>query len=160
MKRVLTIAMIAGLAMSGQEAAAATATASLAVNMTINAQCLVTGGTLAFPSSGGIISANVDASTTISVQCTSTTPYTVALGAGAGSGATVAARKMTSSANTLTYSLYQDSARATVWGTTGAALYSGTGTGSSQAITVYGRVTPQNVPAGSYADTVSIDVTY
>lgn len=160
MKRVLTIAMIAGLATSGQEAAAATATASLDVTMTITAQCLVTGGTMTFPDTGGIISANVDTSANLTVQCTATTPYTIALDAGGGSGATTATRKMISGGNSLNYTLYQDSARTTVWGTTGSALLSGTGTGAAQTIPVYGRVPTQVVQAGSYADTVQITVSY
>ena len=85
----------------------------------------------------GLQSANVDATGAISVQCTSGTPFNIGLNAGAGSGATVAARKMTSGARTVTCSLYTDSGRASVWGNTvGTDTAAGTGTGLAGAITV------------------------
>ena len=71
-------------------------------------------------------------------------------------------RKMTSGANTINYSLYQNSSRTTVWGNTvGTNTVSGTGSGLGQALTVYGRVPPQTTPApGTYTDTIVATVTY
>ena len=96
------------------------------------------------------------------MSCTNTTPYTVALNAGTGTGATVAVRKMTSSAQTLNYSLYQDNARGTVWGqTTGTDTVAGTGNGSAQALTVYGRIPAGQLPTpGSYSDTITATISY
>jgi spore coat protein U-like protein len=112
--------------------------------------------------SQGVLVANVDNTSTLQVQCTNTTPYNIGLDAGTGSGATVAARKMSSGANTITYSLYRDSGRATVWGNTvGTNTVSGIGNGASQAYTVYGRVPPQTTPAAAtYTDTITVTVTY
>jgi spore coat protein U-like protein len=163
MKRVLTIPMIAGLAFCASgRANAATVNATLSVQMTIAAQCVVTGGTLTFPAGGGIITDNVDTSANITVQCTNTTPYSIALDAGmqAASGATTAMRRMISGSNLLNYTLYQDAARQTVWGDSGAGLLNGTGNGAAQTLTIYGRVPAQVVPAGNYADSVKITVTY
>jgi spore coat protein U-like protein len=69
---------------------------------------------------------------------------------------------MTSGASTITYSLYTTSGRTTVWGNTvGTDTQSGTGTGSNQALTVFGRVPPQTTPAPStYTDTIVATVTY
>ena len=79
-------------------------------------------------------------------------------------GATVAARKMTSGANTLNYALYKDSARTTLWGdgTLSTASITGTGTGAAQANTIYARVpgSQTTVPTGAYADTVAITITF
>ena len=94
--------------------------------------------------------------------CTNTTPYNIGLSAGAGTGATVTTRKMTSGAKTINYSLYRDTPGGAVWGTTiGANTLSATGTGSAQNITIHGRVPPQAVPgAGTFTDTVVVTVTY
>ena len=43
----------------------------------------------------GVLTANIDNTFTLKVQCTNTTPYHIGLDAGTGTGATVAARKMT-----------------------------------------------------------------
>ena len=146
-----------------QLARAATATGQFNVTITIQSDCVVQSATdLAFGSQG-VLSANVDAQSTISVQCTNTTPYTVGINAGNGAGATVAARRMTGpAAATVTYSVYRDAARSLVWGTTiGTDTLAGTGDGTPQPITVYGRVPSQTTPAaGGYTDTLTVTVTY
>lgn len=142
---------------------AATATGQFNVTITIQSNCVVQSATdLAF-GNAGVITANLDAQSTISVQCTNTTPYTVGINAGNGAGATLAARKMTGpAAATVTYSVYRDAARTLVWGTTvGTDTVAGTGNGNAQPITVYGRVPPQAAPAaGGYTDTLTVTVTY
>ena len=109
-----------------------------------------------------MLTANVDGTNTVTPQCTNGTPYNVGLDAGTGTGATVAARKMSNGAVTITYSLYSNSGRTTVWGNTiGTNTVSGTGTGNNQALTVYGRVPPQTTPApNTYTDTIVVTVTY
>lgn len=155
--------LIAGAIFVPEHARAATATGQFNVTITIQSNCVVQSATdLAFGSQG-VLSANVDAQSTISVQCTNTTPYTVGISAGNGAGATVAARKMTgTAAATVTYSVYRDAARSLVWGTTiGTDTLAGTGNGNPQPITVYGRVPPQATPAaGGYSDTLTVTVTY
>ena len=103
-----------------------------------------------------------DATGTISVQATNSTPYTVGLNAGGGNGATTASRKMTNAGSSVTYSLYSDSARAMIWGNTiRTDTVATTGTGTNQALTVYGRVPSQSSqPPGTYTDTVIVTVTY
>lgn len=152
----------ASILMSG-DAIAATATGNLNVRITIQAECkVVTAADLDF-GTRGVIDANIDQSTTITIQCTSGTPYTVGLNAGGGAGATVAVRKMTGPASaTINYSIYRDAARTQVWGNTaGTDTVAGTGNGAQQNLTAYGRVPPQNTPApGVYSDVVAITVTY
>jgi spore coat protein U-like protein len=70
---------------------------------------------------------------------------------------------MTDGADFLTYELYQDSNRTTVWGNSGAGLLSPAAAPSKAArnFTVYGRVTAnQDVAAGSYSDTVLATVNF
>jgi spore coat protein U-like protein len=142
---------------------AATTTTSFTVQITIVATCVINSATtLNFSSTQGVLSANVDQTSTIQVTCTSSTPYSIGLSKGADSGATVAARKLSDGTNTITYSLYTDASRSTVWGNTvGVDVVSATGNGSAQSYTVYGRVPPQATPPpGTYNDTVTVTVNY
>jgi spore coat protein U-like protein len=128
---------------------------------TVMPSCSVTATNLNF-GSVGLLSANVDGANTVTPQCTNGTPYNVGLDAGTGAGATVSARKLTSGGNTITYSLYKNSARTLVWGTTiGTDTVPGIGSGSGQALTVYGRVPAQTTPQpATYGDTIVTTVTY
>jgi spore coat protein U-like protein len=141
---------------------AATATTTMTVQMTITATCTINSASTLNFGTQGVLSTNVDQTSTIQVTCTNTTPYNVGLDAGTGTGATVAARKMTSGANTVNYTLYSNSGRTTVWGNTvGTDTVAATGNGSAQSYTVYGRVPTQAAPApGTYTDTITVTVTY
>lgn len=142
---------------------AATATDTMAVSATVQSACIVAASALSFGSYNPTAGTNADATTTLSVTCTSGTSYTVGLSAGNGSGATVSSRKLTNGGNTLNYALYQDSARTTNWGNTpGTDTPASAVAGSSATtLTVYGRIASgQNVPAGSYTDSVTVTVNY
>lgn len=138
-----------------------TTSGNMTVTANVTAACSVSANALNFGTVGVLTSA-VNATTTVSVQCTSGTAYTIGLSAGSGTGATVAARKMTLSGSTVTYSLYRDSGRTLVWGTTvGTDTVAGTGTGSAVSHTVYGRAPAQSTPApGAYSDTIVVTLTY
>ena len=127
----------------------------------INSNCLISTTALDFGPMG-LLKTNVDGAGALTVQCTNTTAYVVSLGLGTGTGVTLpTARKMTKGAETVTYGLYSDTARAVVWGTGAGQTVSGTGTGIAQTINVYGRVPPQNTPSpGVYTDVVVVTVTY
>ncbi|MFK0387026.1 spore coat U domain-containing protein [Agrobacterium sp. NPDC090273] len=138
-------------------------TSDFTVQITIQAACQINSAGLLNFGNSGFIAGNVDATSQIVVQCTSTTPYTLGLSAGAGSGATVANRLMTgTSGATVSYSLFQDTGHSQVWGdTVGLDRQTGTGTGAAQTFTVYGRVTAQTTPVpGVYTDTVRATLTY
>jgi spore coat protein U-like protein len=142
---------------------AASTTTTFAVSATIVATCTInSASTLNFGNSIGVLAANVDQQSTIQVTCTNTTPYTIALDAGTGSGATVAVRKLTSGGATINYSLYTSNTYGTAWGVTGGTdTVAGTGNGSAQSYTVYGRIPPQTTPApGTYTDTITVTVGY
>lgn len=150
------------LAALPQATSAATSTGSFNVSMTIQSSCLLASSSSVAFGTQGVLSANTDATGTLDVQCTNSTPYTVALDAGAGAGATTTTRKMTAGTSTIDYALYRDSARTLTWGNTqGTDTVAGTGTGATQTLTVYGRVPSQSTPAGgSYSDTVNVTITY
>lgn len=158
------LALTGSAALVPAAAIAATVTTTFGVQITITNACTIVSATnMNFGSVGVIGASGVDATSTITVQCTTSAPYTIGLNAGTGAGATVATRLMTSGAsNTVSYSLYQDVAHSLVWGTTvGTNTVAGTGNGASQAYTVYGHVPSQTTPpAAVYNDTITVTVTY
>ena len=134
------------------------------VSVTIAPSCSVSATNLAF-GSRGVLSANIDSTATVNVQCTGNTGYNVGLAAGGGTGATTSNRSMTGPAGSVRYGLYQDASRSINWGNnvaaTGGDTVGGTGSGLVQPLTVYGRVPPQATPRqGSYGDTVQVTVYY
>lgn len=141
---------------------AATANTTMPVTMTITAGCTVAATSVAFGSQS-VLAAATSATGTLSVTCTNTTPYNVGLDAGSGAGATVAVRKMTGPASAVVnYGLFQNAALTTNFGNTvGTDTVAGTGIGTAQTITVYGRVPAQSSPApGSYADVINVTITF
>src|SRR5882757_4968438 len=97
---------------------AATTTSTFTVQVTIAASCTINSASTLNFGSQGVLTANVDQTSTLQVQCTNTTPYNIGLDAGTGTGATVAVRKLTNGAATVNYTLYSNSTRTTVWGNT------------------------------------------
>jgi spore coat protein U-like protein len=137
-------------------------TASFSASVAVTTNCSLIATNLNFGTSG-TLSSNTDATSVISINCSNGAPYTVSLSAGNGGGATVTTRKMTSpDSNTIKYSIYRDSLRTLNWGNTiGTDTVSGTGTGSSQSVNVYGRVPAQTTPApATYVDTIVVTATY
>lgn len=162
----LAIALVAGATV----AHAATSTANLAVSATVTANCSISAtSALNFGAYDPVVAnaaSDLDGTGTISVTCTSGAPATITLGQGANAdtGSTAAAplRRMTDgSTNFISYSLYSDSSRTVIWGDDATVDVATTGTGAAEAHTVYGRIaSAQNVPAGSYSDTVVATVTF
>jgi spore coat protein U-like protein len=153
------------LASPAQPANAATTTSNMSVDATVTSNCAVSASPIAFGNVDVTSGSNADATGGISVTCTSGTAWAASADAGLGSGATLSVRKMAAGAELLNYALYTDSGRTTLWGDgTGGttATVSDTGTGAAQAKTIYGRVPSGQsaVPAGSYADTVTVTLTY
>lgn len=136
-----------------------TATAQFSVTATIVKDCTVSATNLAFGNYTGAV--NISTST-VSVKCTSGTTYTVGLSAGMATGATVTTRQMQNGSALLKYGLFSNSGHTTNWGNSSATNWvSGTGNGASQPITVFGQIpATQYVKPGSYADTITVSVTY
>ncbi len=165
----LCVAFLVGLAPSS-ESQAGTATANMTVQVTITAACTINAATLDFGSNAGtsLVASNIDAATTVSVTCTNGSPYSIGMDNGA--NATGAQRRMKTGTNFLNYNLYVDSARTNAWTTaassttctTANSCALGTGNGSAQTVSIYGRVPSIGTapPAGSYTDTVTMTITY
>lgn len=132
------------------------------VTATVGDACSVAASDLGFGTYDPLSATDTDATTTMDVTCTTSTAYEVGLDAGTGTGATTTTRILESGANQLNYILSQNSGHTTNWGNNaGVDTVAGTGTGSAQTITVYGRIAAlQNVPAGSYSDVITVTVTF
>jgi spore coat protein U-like protein len=143
-------------------AAAATSTTTFQVSANVASSCSASATNLAFGNYDPLAVLPTAGTSTVTVQCTLLTNYTIGLSAGTGAGATVTTRKMTKGADTLNYSLYQDAAHLLVWGNTlGTDTISGVGTGLAIPHTVYGRIpTAQNVNTGAYLDTITVTINY
>ena len=159
--RALVFAIATASALSAVANAGSTTT-TFTSQITIAAACAINSASTLNFGTQGVLAANVDQTSTIQIVCTNTTPFTIGLDAGTGSGATVATRKLTSGGNTVNYALYSDAAHTTIWGNTVSTdTVAGTGAGSAQNFTVYGRVPPQAAPApGNYSDTITVTVMY
>lgn len=157
-------AILAAVMLPSGAAQAATVSSTMSVTATVTANCVISTSALAFGNVNTISGTNVDGTGGLTITCTNGTPWSASAGVGAGSGASYTNRRMTSGANLLNYNIYTTVARTTVWGngTGGTAAIAGTGSGAAQAVTVYGRVASgqTGVPAGAYADTVAVTVTY
>jgi spore coat protein U-like protein len=121
------------------------------------ATCSISASNLSFSDITTGTTTNNDASSTLTVNCSSGTPYTVALDNGTNYSV---GRRMASGASYINYVLYSDSTRSTQWNSTN--TKTGTGSGSDQNLTVYGRIpSSQSVTnTGSYGDTVIATVSY
>ena len=139
---------------------------SMTVNATVAAACNVSSAAVQFGTNLPVpATSNIDVQATVAITCANGTPYTIAANAGNGAGATVASRRMRliGGSALLTYSLYTDAARTTIWGdgTAGTVLLTGTANGATQQIPVYGRIPSGQSPAsGTYFDTVTLLVTF
>jgi spore coat protein U-like protein len=142
---------------------AATDTTTFNVTATVIAACNVTATDLGFGNYDAASGTANDATSTVTVICSNGTTFDVALDAGTTAGAAVNARLLTDGTDTLSYALYSDAGRTTLWGdnTSGTSDVSGTGDGTNQNLTVYGRIpVSQYVTAGAYSDTITVTVTY
>lgn len=169
MKRtVLAVAMIMLLAAAGAYAANP-ATASFDVTANVAKNCTIAANAISFGSYDPV-SANatspLDATGTLTLNCTKGVIYSIALDSGANGGkVTGVTRAMlgASSGDYLGYELYQDSNHSSVWGSTAGNYPTGTSTSrASVNFTVYGRI-PAGQDVGvdaSYKDTINVTLNY
>jgi spore coat protein U-like protein len=163
--RLLAGSLLAAAAVAAQPAFAATATSTMDVSATVTSNCVVSTTALDFGNVDVTSGSDVDGTGGISITCTSGADWTATADAGGSTGATLAVRKLTDGTNFLNYALYTDSARTNLWGdgtTLSTQAITGTGTGTQQDSTIYGRVPSgqTSLPAGAYTDTVNVTVTY
>lgn len=164
-KSALFAALVFGL---NGAAFAGTANSNLAVSATVTASCTIDASAgLAFGAYdpvGANSAADLDKPGTISTTCTNGSTATVTLGQGAhadpdSTDALPVRRMLAGTTDFLSYALYTDEDRTTVWDNVDGNQVAGTGIPVST--TVYGRIPAgQNVPAATYNDTVVATITF
>jgi spore coat protein U-like protein len=163
--RLTTILLALSASAAANLAHAATSTASLAVSATVTNNCTISTTPLAFGAYDPVVAnatTALDGVGTVTTACTKGATTTVALNLGANASGTT--RRLSDGAgNFLPYEIYLDSGRSTVWGTSGANLLTPAAAPSKagRSFTAYGRVSAnQDVPSGSYTDTVTATVNF
>jgi spore coat protein U-like protein len=150
------------LALAGG-AQAAVDTVTFQVTANVIAFCDIDATDMAFGDFDG--TADVLATSVISVECTNGHAYQVELDAGSTAGSTIANRTMTNGTSTLNYTLYRDAARTLNWGDTAGDDVDGIGAGVTTAVnhTVYGELpalSNENVTTGAYSSTITVTVNF
>jgi spore coat protein U-like protein len=166
MNRSARVALVFGGLVLGMAAPAMaqTATANLSVTATVAKNCSITTTAVAFGSYDPIVAnaaTPLDGTGTVVVTCTKGAGTRIDLGLGSNASGTT--RRMTGGTDFLTYELYQNTTRTTVWGS-GAAAGQTIAVAPSKAartFTVYGRIPAgQDVAAASYNDTVVATINF
>ena len=166
MRRIATlVALLAAACLAGAGPAQAACTGLGSCS------CSVSAPDITFGDYNPVSASNIDTAANIDVSCTVTVvglllSYEVEIGPG-GSGDQLA-REMAQGAEALSYNLYLDSGRTTVWGdgTGGSGLISNSRLFSilfpwNESYPVYGRLPAgQNVPVGAYVDTLIVTVVF
>jgi spore coat protein U-like protein len=157
--------MAIGAFVAPGDAQAQTATANLSVTARVIQQCTIAApNTLAFGDYDPVTAnatANLDQSTTISVACTRGASG-VWIGLGLGSNASASTRRMAAGGEYLTYELYRETGRTSVWGNTAGTGVTYTPTSRLPTnLTVFGRVpSGQDAAVGNYSDTVVATINF
>ncbi len=158
---VVAVALALGLR---ESATAASTSTPLSVAVAVNIRCSIVTGTMNF--SGAYVSNQptaMDAQTSVTVACDAGRKVSIRMGQGLypapASTDVNPLRRMANGSYRLTYQLYEDAARTTVWDNRSNAVR--TTRAFPYTATIYGRIPgSQTVTAGTYSDTVVATVYY
>lgn len=169
-KLALVAAAGALISLHGNVAQATDANADLGVSANVSANCIISATPVAFGAYDPVVtnaSSALNGAGKVTVTCTNGSDGTIKLGQGANSdtGSSDAAplRRLVDGGGTnyLSYGLYTNIGRTLVWGNDADHAVVHHGTGISTDIDVFGKIPGgQNMPAGSYSDTVVATVTF
>ena len=170
LKLAIVSAMLVGSAGFSTAIFAGTAADNMVVSTDVGISCTIVVADLTFTSYDPTYGVDNDSTGTVTSTCTMGGGVVLTLGQGSvpGTGSTAAApvRRMigtsgAASGTYLNYGLYQENGRSTVFGNTSDTGGSFTATGGADVTTVYGRMPKaQTAALGSYADSVSVTLTY
>lgn len=129
----------------------------MAVSLTVEPVCRLSTGALTFGTTGSeLLQAQSEAP--LALDCTPGTPYSVAIGDGLNGR-----RRMADpvSGSFVDYDIYSDAGGSRRWGAGLEGAVGGTAPAEGRVLlTAYGRVTSTQAPAGTYADTVTVTVSF
>jgi len=134
---------------------------TVTASVPVNCRAYVT-TELNFGNVPGLITANKDQISTIAMICTGRTAWNVGLNNGLNASGSIRRMRLGATGNYVNYELYRETGRTNRWGTViGTDTVPGTGTGTEQTLTVFGRVpATQAAAAGNYSDTITVTITY
>ncbi len=130
------------------------------VTATVINNCNITATNVAF-GSAGVLSSALNATGAITTVCTNGDAFRIALNGGASGNVGARAMQRSGGGGTVNYQLYLDSNHSSAWGdgTGSTAMQAGTGSGTQQVFTVYGKAPAQSTPApGNYSDTITATI--
>ena len=169
MKLFPLVAFAAAGLLQNTAAHAGSASADMGVAASVSANCTISAAPVNFGAYDPVsanASAPLDGTGSVSVMCTNGASANIILGQGgapdAGSSDDAPLRRLQDGqGNHLAYGLFSDAAKTILWGNSGPSGVAHTGTGIETALTVHGRIAAgQNIPAGSYSDTVVATVMF
>lgn len=163
MRKFTVLAAILASAGFATPALAGTATDNMQVTATVVDNCVVTAAPMAFGTLTTLGGGNIDTQANISLTCTPNAVYDVALDLGlTGAAGQRYLVNDVDAAQKIPYDVYTDATRTDAWGTGVSLSVVGTATGGTDTLVAYGRIptTATAVTAGSYADTVTVTVTF
>lgn len=160
-QRFLSGCCLAALAFVMEPAfAQVTTSASLSVSMVVNADCEISNiGALAFATPQPDAT-SAEQAASFELRCTANTPFSLGIDSGT---AGAASRMLTGAASgkKVPYELFKDAALTEPWGNDDTTRLTSSGTGASQAFSVYGRVADLSTAVpDSYSDSVTLSVSY
>lgn len=131
----------------------------LGVPVTAHGACSVSTQPVNFGTYDTFDAAPTDSTGAVDVSCDASTAYTIALSPGGNSS--FAPRRMSSGPHMLDYNLYLDASRVTIWGDGSAGTAAVSNTATTATHSVYGQIPArQNAYVGSYADTITVTVSF
>jgi spore coat protein U-like protein len=145
---------------------AGSASASLSVTATVANDCTVSTSALAFGSYEPIAtnaSTPMDGTGSVTITCTRGATTTIGLDAGSNAPGSGTTRAMLAGGVKLDYEIYKDSGRTTIWGNSGASLFTPpvAPNKNSRSFSVFGRIPAgQDVASGSYNDSVLATINF
>ena len=154
--------------MGATSAFAGSATSNFTVTASVSNNCTISSTAIGFGAYDPIVtnaSTPLDAAGTVVITCTKGATTTIGLNTGNNAAnASGTTRAMKSGTDYLSYEIYQEAARSTVWGNSGTGLLTPPAAPNKNARTfsTYGRVpAAQDVPASAtYTDTVTATVNF
>ncbi|MDD1420059.1 spore coat U domain-containing protein [Dolichospermum sp. ST_sed1] len=137
----------------------------LDISASVSNNCTISAAGLSFgtynPVEGRSVTGTV--TTNCNLYATAVIKLDQGMNSATGSSSTAPLRRLRNDSNTnyLSYTLYQNSGKTTIWGNSTETGVTVTGTGSSKSTSVYGEIPAgQTAPSGTYTDTVTATVTY
>ena len=143
-------------------ASAQSQNANLSVAASVSKNCTITATAISFTAYDPVVAndtAALDGEGGLTVACTK--GVNPALTLGAGNSPNAGQRRLAFGSEYLTYDLFSDSTRATTWTTSTSVLMGVAPSKAARSVSVYGRIAGgQDVPAGSYQDTIQATVNF